>query len=127
MPFQPAPSFLNDRYRVTTGSRSDVEVKVKTLFIANAPEKSHESAVALPFNPDEDTPPTLNPAPPTHRASADSGKPAKHARAILRIETDITSQAPHILSTVDPSGSAIVLLDDEQFLLLQVIQQANMM
>ncbi len=53
MPFQPASSFLNDRYGVTTGSRSDVEVKVKTLFIANVTEKPHESAVALTFNSDE--------------------------------------------------------------------------
>lgn len=127
MSFQPTPSFLNDRYGVTTGSRSDVEVKVKTLFIANVPEEPDEGAVALPFNPDEDDPPTFNPTPPPHRASADSRETAEYAGAILRIKTDITSQAPHILSTVDPSCSAIILLDDEQLLLLQVIQQAHMM
>ena len=99
-------------------------MKRKTLVIANAREKPDESPVALPFNPDEDNAPALNPAPPPHRASAESREPTEHARSVFWIETDITPQAPHILSTVEPGGAAIVLLDDEDFFLHQIVKQA---
>lgn len=121
MPLQPTSGFFNDRHRVTASGRFDVEMKVKALFVADSPEEPHEGAVALSFNPNENDPPALNPTPPPHRVSAESRKPAKHARPVLRIETDVTSQALHVLGSVDARGPAVILLDDEEFFLLQIV------
>ena len=99
----------------------------ETCVFANAIEEPRESSTALSFNPDKHDPPSLNPARPPHRASPEPGKPAKHPRSVFRIETDVTAQALYILSTVDAGGSAIVFLDNEDFFLLQIFQQANVM
>ena len=127
MPTQAAPGFVNDRRGITPAARLDVQVEVKTMIIANAPEKVDESPVALPFNPDENNLPSLNPTPPTHRPSTESREPTEDAGPVLGIQTDVTPQALHILSTVNPGGPAIVLLDDEDFFLLKIVEQADVM
>ena len=127
MPLQTAPGCLDDRHGIAPGGRLDVQVKMKTFAIASVPKEPHESPVALPFDPDEDDAPALNPTRPPHRASTKPRDSAKHTRPILRIEADITPQAPYILGTVQPRGPARVLLDDEDFLLLQIVEQPNVM
>ena len=127
MPLQAAPGCLDDRHGIAPGGRLDVQVKMKTFAIANVPKEPHESPVALPFDPNEDDAPALDPTPPPHRASTKPRDSAKHTRPILRIEADITPQAPYILGTVQPRGPARILLDDENFLLLQIVEQANVM
>ena len=127
MPFQAAPRCLDDRHGIAPGGRLDVQVKMKTFAIANVPKEPHESSVALPLDPDEDDAPSLDSTPPPHLASTELRDSAKHTRPILRVEADITPQAPYILGTVQPRGPSRVLLDDEDFLLLQIVEQANMM
>ena len=127
MPLEASAGFLNDCRRVTPAGRPDVQVEMETRVFANATEEPREGSIALSFNPNKHDPPSLNPALPPHRASAEFGKPAKHARSIFRIETDVTAQALYILSTVDPGGSSIVFLDDEDLLLLQIVQQSDVM
>ena len=127
MPPEASPGLLNNCHRVTPAGRLDVQVEMETCVFANATEEPRESSIALSFNPDEHDPPSLNPARPTHRASAESRKPAKHARSVFRIETDVTAQTLYLLGTVDPGGSGIVFLDNEHFFLLQIFQQAYVM
>ena len=73
---------------------------MKSLVIANVPEEPQEGLIALPFDPNEDDAPALYPTPPPHRASAELRDSAKHTCPILRIEADISPQAPYVLGTV---------------------------
>ena len=127
MPAQAAPGFFDDRHGITPAARLDVQVEVKTFIIANAPEKVDERPVALPFNPDEDNLPAVNPTRPPHPASTESRKPTEDADPVLGIQTNVTPQTSDILSTVNPGGPAVVFLDDEDLLLLKIVEQAGVM
>ena len=127
MPLQTAPGCLDNRQGISSGSRLDVQMKMKAFAIANVPKEPDEGPVTLTFDPDEDDSPGPDPTSPPHCRSTELRDSAEHARPILRIETDITAQTTYILGTVQPRGPTPVLLEDENFLLFQIVEQADMM
>ena len=90
MPLQAAPRCLDNRHGIAPGGWLHVQVKMKTLAIANVPKEPREGSVAFPLDPDEDDAPALDPTLPPHRASTELRDSAKDTRPILRIEADIT-------------------------------------
>ena len=62
-----------------------------------------------------------------HLRSARPWKAAQYSHAILRIETHIAAQPLNILEAVYSSGTAAVLLNNEDFLFFETIEQAHMM
>ena len=81
--------------------RLDVKVYVQACLIAKALKKTRKGTLALSFASDEDSPAWLNrPSATAHCGLADLREAAQHSRAVLGIESRVTSQTAHVLGGV---------------------------
>ena len=60
-----------------------------------------------------------------HRFSADLRDTAEYARPVLGIEAGVAAKAADVLGAVYPGRAARILFDDEELLLFQIVEEAD--
>lgn len=117
-------SIFHDLKAVPATAEGDIEVHGLSLLIAPLLQPSGESPFAFTLGPNEDALPRRNRRRARH-ASTERGEPAQNAATVSPVEVFRTPEALHLLCAVGPGGAILTLFDDEEFLLLKLFEDGQ--
>lgn len=115
---------FDDLAGVSSTGNDDIEMKMKTLLVAQPPQPLREGSISVAFRRDEDALASRDRGA-TRHGSAEAGQPAKRTAAVELAKIAAPAHALDVAHAVSLRNTFFILLDDEHLLFLEVVEDGQ--